>query len=245
MKVAFCTNISDEYYHSMGADKLIKSAKYFHPEIPFFCYGTTDVERIGVGLPIIMPFIINELIRRYDAVVRFDADSIITGPLTELLEALEKYEVVGVRNNNDFHKAGMDEPLGQPGAGTEHYMNAGLVGTTSKAFIEEWMSVNKMFGTMLPFGEQSVLNGIAQKYKTFIVDHFDSGVYYGVGGLYGEDTHWDSWKDISVGWQADNPLFLKDKQIKVLHHGGGFHENKLGFYMFNEQTRKRLIEITK
>ncbi len=244
MKVAFCTNISDEYYHSMGADKLVKSAKYFHPDIPFFVYGTKDVASHNIPPGLLIPFIIERLMGEFDMVVRFDGDSMLTGPIDEIINATD-YDVIGVRNNNDFGKAGADNPIIQQGVSVDEYLNAGLIATTSKAFIKEWIDHNLRYAQMLPFVEQSVLNAIYKKYKTLIVDAIDSDVYYGVSGLYGNgtenETHWDSWKQIEV---VNEELILGGKKVKVVHHAGGFKADKLCFYMFNDETRKRLITIT-
>ncbi len=241
--IAFVTNISDEYRYSMGADKLIRSAKYFHPDIPFHVLGTEEVDALGMPKEILMPFVMNKFIDEYDMVVRLDADSMITGPLTEIIEAKD-YELIGVRNNNDYGKAGKDNSITQFNVGVNEYLNAGLVATTSKAFLENWMDVCLSLGLHLPFGEQTVLNGIKRKYNTLIVDGIDKECHYGVSCLYGdgseEETHWDSWKDI---YPAGDDLYLKGKKVKVLHHAGGFMPNKLGFYMFNKQTLKRLTEI--
>lgn len=242
--VAFCTNISDPYYHSMGADKLIKSAKYFHPDIPFCIYTSEDVAAMDLPPEILMPFIMNKLIDEYEMVIRFDADSMLTGPVTEILEATD-YDFVGVRNNNDYGKAGKDKPITQFNVGVNDYLNAGLLATTSKTFLADWMDACLSFGLMLPFGEQTVLNGIKRKYKTLIVDSIESNCHYGVSCLYGKDesdeaTHWDSWKDI---YEINGGLYLKNKVVKVIHHAGGFKEDKLGFYMFNDSARRRLVEI--
>jgi len=239
-KIVFCCNVNDEYYHSMGAAKLVASARYFHPDIPFVVFGTEEMNNRNVPLEIMMPFIMRDLINRYEKVVRFDADSMIVGPLDELINA-EGYDIIGVRNNNDYDRAGKDSPITQFNVSVSDYMNAGLVATTSEAFLAEWMDVNLSVGTLLPFVEQTVLNGIRRKYKTLILDPKESDVYYGVSCLFGEDTHWDSWKHIHV---VNKDLYLNGKKVKVLHHGGGFNPNKLGFYMFNKETRKRLIEIT-
>lgn len=244
MKIAFCTNISEEYYHSMGCDKLVKSAKYFHPDIPFHLLDTQGLmAKYDAPMGILMAYALHDVFGQYDAVIRFDADSILVGKLDELIEALEDgFDIIGVRNNNDYNKAGKDNPIVQPGAGTEHYLNAGLVATTSRDFVAEWISDCRKYASMLPFGEQTVLNALSPKYKTFIVDQAHARCYYGISALSGEDTHWDSWKNIWVSNKGE--LFLSHKEVKVLHHGGGSFKDKLGFYMFNKETRQRLIEIT-
>lgn len=241
-KIVFCTNVSDEYYHSMGADKLVRSAKYFHPDIPFVVFGSDDVENIGVPHELNTPFIINKLMDDYEWVVRFDADSMIVGPLTELMDAIadDYYDVIGVRNNNDFDKAGVDAPFTQHNVGIDGYLNTGLIATKSQAFLDIWMDDNLAYGMHLPFVGQSTYNNLTRKFKTYIVDGRECDCYYGTSGLYGNDTHWDSWKDIEV---IEGRLHLGEKIIKVLHHAGGFKPDKLGFYMFNKETRKRLIEI--
>lgn len=240
MTTTFCTYVSDEYYHSIGADKLVKSAQYFHPEIPMKVFGTEEINKFGVDFGLLHPFIIGSLMDEYERVIYLDADSIITGKLDELLD-IKVYDVIGVRNNNDDCKAGMDEPLTQPQIGVWRYMNAGLVCTTNKDFVSDWKKYNMIFGPMLPHKEQNIYNGISLNYKTAIVDTRKSDVYYGVSALSGEKTHWDNWKEIQV---IEDELWLNEKRIKVIHHAGGFKEDKLGFYMFNEQTRKRLITIT-
>ena len=243
MKIAFCTYISDCYFHSIGAAKLLASLRYFHPNIPIICYGDTAIKEEGMDFGLLHPFMINRVMEQgYDAVIYFDADSIVTGSLDELLLALENsYDIICVRNNNDQDKAGMDEPIGQEGAGTEHYVNAGLIAVKNKNFLKEWMEDNKKYGAWLPFKEQTVLNTIKGKYKSLIIDNKDTNVYYGVSCLSGTESHWDSWKEIHV---MNGDLMLNYKKIKVLHHAGGKKEDKLGFYMFNDETRKRLIEIT-
>lgn len=239
--IAFCTYVSDEYYHSFGADKLIASAKYFYPEIPFFIYGTEEIKKIGLPVESLHPFMMNKLKSQFDIVVYLDADSIITGTLNELFTALEEYEVVCVRNNNDYGKAGCEGAISQQNRDINIYVNAGLVATTSQDFISDWMHNNRLFAELVPFGSQSVLNTIIDKYHWAIVDPMGAGVYYGVSSLSGVETHWESWKDISL--IESKYLMLSGNCIKVLHHAGGFKPDKLGLYLFNDEVRKRLIEI--
>jgi hypothetical protein len=244
--ICFVTNCSDSHYHSLGCDKLVKSAKYFYPEIPFFVLGTNEVNKLGGLDSFTMAKVMHQFIDEYQWVVRFDADSMITGPLDELFDAINsnQYDIIGVRNNNDYAKAGANEPITQKGIDTFEYLNAGFVATNSKAFIEGWMDCNAMFGHMCPFVEQSTLNSLSQKFKTLILDRKENPVFYGVAGLYGNgdenQTHWDSWREIIV---AHGEFYLDGKKVKVIHHAGGSNDYKLGFHLFSDQARRRLIEI--
>lgn len=238
--IAFCTYVSDQYYHSFGADKLVRSAKYFYPDIPFYVYGSVEINEICQPVDSLHPFMMSKLAGLFDIVVYFDADSVITGNIDQVFDALEKFEVVCVRNNNDDGKAGMNAPISQQNRDINIYVNAGMVATSSTQFINDWMAMSKLFGELVPFGAQTVLNAIIDQYRWTLIDAIDQPIYYGVSALSGEATHWDSWKEIVV---VEGQLFLNGKTVKVLHHAGGFIPDKLGLYMFNDETRKRLIEI--
>jgi len=229
----------------MGCAKLVASAKYFHPEIPMVVLGTQHMEDLQIPLGQMHPVAIKAVMEHwgYSTVIYIDADSIICGKLTELFDAIEAgiYEFIGVRNNNDFDKAGCEAPIAQYGAPIPQYLNAGLVATGEPYFIKDWIRANKEYANIVPFQEQSVLNNIAENYNYRILDPKESNVYYGVSGLYGTETHWDSWKEIEV---VDGALMLNGKTVKVLHHAGGKKENKLDFDMFSEAAKARLIEIT-
>ncbi len=235
MKTTFVTFITEQHYHSMGCNKLVKSLKYFHPDIPIQVVYADDQSVLESQHPIV----VNKFIKDYDRVVWIDADSIICAPLTELLEATN-FDVVGVRNNNDFGKAGASDPIIQLGSTIQNYMNAGLISVMSKAFAEDWLELTLLMGGIQPFGAQSVLNAIKYQFKTKIIDPIDAPYYYGVSGLFGINDHWDSWKEITV---TDGKLYANDKQIKVLHQAGGFKPDKLGYWMFSKAARERLIEI--
>jgi lipopolysaccharide biosynthesis glycosyltransferase len=246
MKVAFCTHVSDDWYYSVGAHKLSQSLKYFHPEIDFYCFGDTQLTELfeihpNVNWNTVHPFVSYQLIDLYDMVVHFDADSMIVGKLDELLDPINlNYDIIGVRNNNDFNRAGKDNPITNPGLDPQKYLNAGLVAVTSKEFVERWMHSNVEFGNNMPFQEQTVLNMLASNWKTRIIDTVDSDVYYGISNLYGNHTHWDSWKDIQL---INHELHLNNKQVKVLHHGGGHGAIKLDFNLFSEQVKQHLNKI--
>jgi lipopolysaccharide biosynthesis glycosyltransferase len=246
MKVAFCTHVSDDWYYSVGAHKLSQSLKYFHPEIDFYCFGDKQLNELftihpNVNWNTVHPFVSYQLIDQYDMVVHFDADSMIVGKLDELLvESNLEFDIIGVRNNNDFNKAGKDNPITNPGLDTQKYLNAGLVAITNKAFVEQWMVNNTEFGNQMPFQEQTVLNFMTKDWKTKIIDPIESNVYYGISNLYGDNTHWDSWMDIQL---IENELILNNKKVKVLHHGGGHGAIKLDFNLFNKEVKQHLNKI--
>jgi len=115
-----------------------------------------------------------------------------------------------------------------------------LVAITNKSFIEQWMLKNIEIGNQMPFQEQTVLNLMTNDWKTKIIDPIESNVYYGISNLYGKQTHWDSWKDIQL---INHELYLNNKKIKVLHHGGGHGATKLDFNLFNEDVKQYLTKI--
>lgn len=246
MKIAFCTHVSDNWYHSVGAHKLSQSIKYFHPDIDFYCFGDKQLNELfnihtNVNWNTVHPFVSYQLINDYDMVVHFDADSMVVGKLNELLDITNlDFDVIGVRNNNDFNKAGKDNPITNPGQDPQKYLNAGLVAITNKSFIEQWMMNNIKFGNQMPFQEQTVLNFMTDNWKVKILDPIDSDVYYGISNLYGNNTHWDSWMDINL---VNNELILNNKKVKVLHHGGGHGTTKLDFNLFNNEVKQYLTQV--
>ena len=247
MKVAFCTHVSDNWFYSVGADKLTKSINKIHPEIDFYCFGDKQLNELfsihpNVNWNTVHPFVTYQLIDDYDMVVHFDADSMVVGKLDELLnESNLEFDIIGVRNNNDYNRAGKDHYITNPGLDPQKYLNAGLVAVTNKLFLEDWMKRNIAYGNDMPFQEQSVLNEIASNWKTKIIDPIESNVHYGTSNLYGERTHWDSWGSIKI---INNELILNNKKVKVLHHAGGHHTiNKLDFNLFNNEIKQYLTNI--
>ncbi len=247
--VAFCSHVSDDWYYSVGADKLQKSMKYFHPDIPFFLFGDKELNYLfglhpNINWNTVNPFVISLLKEKYDVVYHFDADSMVFGKMDELLSpSILEYDVIGVRNNNDIDRAGKDNPITHGNIPVQKYLNAGLVGVVNNDFLEDWKKNNIEIANRLPFQEQSVLNMLCYEtdsYKTLIVDPMDSNVHYGISGLYGINTHWDSWKNMRL--EGEN-VMLKDKIVKVVHHAGGHNSNKLSFDMFSENIQSKLNEI--
>lgn len=259
LKVVFCTHAGDELYDIIGTGKLINSAKYFHPDIPFVNFGTKEINKCfsdhGVDWKTIHPFISYPLLEQYDLVVHFDADCMITAPLTEILEG--DYDVAGVRNNDDY---GVRK--GKMGIHDHHWLNAGCVACRSKEFYSEWCSLNKSMARHVPDEEQGILNHLfwKGKYKNKLLDPKDKMVYYGLSNVYStydnkipmpdwikksyNMNHWESWKNIR---EINNQLILDNKVVKILHQAGGFNtynSKKLTWEMFDPSIIPFLTKIT-
>jgi hypothetical protein len=229
-KIAFSTWCTDNYVEKVGLDGLKKSLAYFHPDIPLYVYDSKETEglkRLYGSLPsnFMMPATCLELTEKYDMVIHIDADSTVTGPLTELLEC--DAEIVGVRNNNSYGKAGCHAGITISNIPVFEFLNAGLVGSNGKRFIEDWKVACQDIGHQLEGGEQDVLNLMFQSkhYTTKILDPLVTNVSYGTGSnSWGTDTHWDSWKELYVEddkLMLDDPNTKKSMEIKVLHQAGG------------------------
>lgn len=230
MTTVFCT-IAEEQYMPLALH-LQASAAYFHPEIPF------RIVPPPVDYAIAKSFVIHDLLQHYDRVICFDADSIIVAPLTELLESW--CDITTVRNNNDYGKAGCEDGITQVGTDVQDYLNGGLISVVNRNFLLEWMLHDTYYAKHMAHGSQTIFNALCLRYDTRILDPIEAPYYYGVSGLYGTHTHWDSWKDIYLQGPA---LMLGNKQVKVLHHAGGAVEGKLDFNLFHHSVRQRLIEI--
>src|SRR5258707_1278112 len=102
MNTVFYTHCTDDWYEPVGCYKLEQSLKRFYPDIAFVRYGSAEIfeqMRLQPGLhwDIMIPVWGKMLAKDYDLVVHFDADSVVTGMLDDVLAG--DYEVAGVRNN--------------------------------------------------------------------------------------------------------------------------------------------------
>lgn len=190
------------------------------------------------------PYYADKLFKDYDLVVKFDADSIVTGNLYYLLNM--PYDVALVYNWNR-----VDPPIyGEIGLATIHpqeYFNCGLVAMRSKKFIKEWLRL--CFGPhfdKMPYREQGFLNILAHygDYDVLRLDDYNR--------ITNESSWWGlrskgEWNKIEL---KDNKLILPqapnnypemEKEIKVLHWGGGADPKKMNYRIFfNEDVIKRL-----
>lgn len=228
-KIVFSTWCTDDYVDKVNLEGLKNSLKYFHPDIPHVIYDTKETERLkstysGVEAYYMMPFTCMELAEDFDMVIHIDADSTVTGPLTELLEANE--DIIGVRNNNSFGKAGCSNLITLPGIPPYEFLNAGLVGSNNKQFWQDWKTINQTIGDSCDGHENDTLCMLFQsgQYTTKILDPLGTEVSYGLSNVWGTEHHWESWKDLYVKddkLMLDDPNTGKTMHVKVMHQAGG------------------------
>ena len=241
MKTIFTSHCQNDWYEAVGAKKLKNSARHFHPDIEMLIHGDNIISEIRQKYPwsswyTFDPLVAEYYINDYELIVHFDADSMITGKLDELL--IGDFELAGVRNNNDIGRT-TNQPglMCSPTPGrdpTTYSLNAGLVAATSKAFWNEFKERNKTLGYCIGpgngFGEQDIWNLIfwEGKYRAKILDPKESNVYYGVSQqecAVGAPIE-NAWKNL---YMKDNELYCRNKKVKVIHHASGHKVPKLQY----------------
>ena len=133
-RVAAFTIADDSLTHRL-ARRTRNSFSKFHNDIPFFIYDANDEQNLlgetkdstcACKAFEIRPRLMSLLLKDYDRVVYLDADTVVTGPLTEMLEG--EYDVYGSLNIADDPKS--------------MYLNAGVSACTSQDFCDEWTGVD-------------------------------------------------------------------------------------------------------
>ena len=150
-KIAVSTWCTDDYAVYLRPDRLEKCINHFHPEIDFHVFGTKDTENVTKEHPWLgadnvkfsdwmMVATCLPLVEDYDMVIHMDADCFCLGSLDRVIES--DAELIGVRNNNFFGKAGSAqpctspfyEPYGSGQIGVNDFINAGFVASNDKQF---------------------------------------------------------------------------------------------------------------
>lgn len=223
-KVAAFTIADDSLTHRL-ARRVRNSFDKFHHDVPFFIYDANDELNLLGEIKNstcackafeIRPRLMSLLLKDYDRVIYLDADTVVTGPLTEFLEG--NYDVYGSLNIGDI----------------EGYLNAGVSACTSQEFCDEWSEL--MYSPEGGKSNQVHFNNLvsAGRYTCQIVDRED--VYY-------NERSREHWKDLIV---TDEGFFCNDRQVKVLHWAGGIPrmEDKLSSSDFSLLVKETLDGLT-
>ena len=248
-KILISTWCTDDYAEILGVEKLTNYIKYFHPDVEHVIFDTKMTNEVYAQYPWMKPIWMMAptclpFVEDYDMVIHLDADAVVVGPMDELFNS--EADVLGVRNNNSFNKAGSHngitiphlEPFGNGNPiPVQKFINAGLVGVNRKEFWYDWHNLNqeaiRIRAEVDPsaYGvgdENDTLNQLFhwKKYNSKVIDCMGSGVSYGLSSCWGNDpnNHWESWSQIYL---KDGRLYLDDPVngepmcLKVLHQAGG------------------------
>ena len=199
-KIIFSTYCQSHLKERFGANKLINSFKYFHPNIPIVLYEDEELERVhkeygwtnGLfrwGLDNTYPVcIMLDIKRKYNTeyVCHLDSDSICFGKLDEITKC--DYEIASVRNDcdNDINH-NINRPQCLWNLPNNKYVSCGCISTNSEKFLLEWIELNKQivqkFGGVKSFWmcDQNWMNYLFhyQNYSSKILDPENSNLIYG------------------------------------------------------------------
>ena len=254
-KIAVSTWCTDDYAVYLRPDRLEKCIYHIHPEIDFHVFGTEETENVTKDHPWLgadnvkfsdwmMVATCLPLVEDYDMVIHMDADCFCLGSLDRVIES--DAELIGVRNNNFFGKAGSAqpctspfyEPYGSGQIGVNDFINAGFVASNDKQFWYEWRDFNKFVAEQsnaktfdykpwpLIRNEQDTWNHIfhaEDKYTSEIVDREGSGVTYGIINQWGTTDHCESWENLYIKDESvyiDHPINGEALRTSILHAAG-------------------------
>lgn len=223
--VAF--TVADDGLTLRLARRVRASFAKFHPLIPFYIYDCNDEEKIfgevresasackAFGMK---PRLCEHLLKDFDCVIQFDADTVVCARLDEFLK--QDYDVAGSLNI---------EVDGNP-----RYLNSGVLAVTSRDFCKEWVEL--MYKPNGGKSNQGHYNDLAfsKRFRLKIVDEKD--VYYNERSR----EHWDKLK-------VDGEDFLcNGRKVKVLHWAGGIGkmEDKFSSKDFSPEVRIALDALT-
>jgi len=247
----FTTHVNNIGWLEQLAKPLERSAKYFHPEIPFKIFGPEESAELLSDYPIktlhpcsgLKAIIGKELSKQYERVVIFDADSLVVSALPEILNLT--YDVAGVRAFSD-HGALQNYPANHIGiknyetlAGdTKKFLNGGFIAAQNSQFWDDWHNMNiEKVSTTFNIDEGTFNKLVLEKYTSSyqILDPVEAPFYYGTASTWGEKTAWESWKTIQL---EDGRLYLKNvygikKQVKVMHEAGHGNPSEVPGGRFN------------
>jgi len=244
-KIAFC--IADDN-NLKYAEMMEKSLRKFHSkeELPLLVVSGADLQKRLVNNPMFYyratPIIASELTSDNDVIIKIDADSIITGDISDAWK--EKSDVSVVLNSNP--KEYLAYPYTIWDIAPFEYFNCGFVVMKNKRFVDYWklLCFSSHFNNY-QMREQDLLN-IMCHYGDYRIEILDAG-----DSLWGLSSK-GYWQYIEVD---NNKLVLNpiegyppvQKTIKVIHWGGGNTDpQKMNYRIrFSEPVCKYLDKLIK
>lgn len=212
--VAFDNN-NKKYY-----DRFIKSLRKFHSEeeLPIFVWDENKIKSYNDPQFFYRqkPVIGRQLLKKYDLVIGFDVDQIITGSLDYIIND-ESYDIAAPLN---WNRAG-DPLVTVWDVHPTKYLNCGLVAMRSREFVEKWFRLcfSSHFNSY-QFREQDLLNILAN-YFDWKVKNLDMDKYW-CGLISKAEFHRFEVKNGKlICPPAPDKFPEQEMEILVLHMAGG------------------------
>lgn len=233
-----CFTIADSQ-NQQYADLLVNSFKHFHPDVTFIVYDQKYLDNINYRsidsfFYKATPFFAKELIKKYELVVKIDADSLVVGPLDDVFDD-SSYDVAGVLNNNRLEP--LVTCLNVP---PELYLNCGLVAMRSREFIDHWWTLcHRFFFNQFQYREQDLLN-ILCLYGNYNIACLDNGdKWYGLNSK----SEWGRFevKQNRLICPPDPRYNTITKNIRVIHAAGGNTEK----WQWSRQFKPEVVNYLK
>lgn len=236
-KPAVCfTIVDDRYFYPVGAHIFINSFKRFHPDIPLVVFRQDMIDKVfaekKINFYMAKPTFAKLLTDEYELVVNMDADTIVTGRMTEVFD--KEYEVGGAWNFNDYENSSFLNIT------AEMYVQAGLVGSRNPKFWDIWERENKN-AMIYDRQENDILNKVwyndpeVSKMNRVIYDKDKD--YYGCKSL-GRESEFQVYSD---------KLWCRGEQVLAYHWAKGAVFPKLQFdnpeMGFSPESIKWLTEL--
>lgn len=169
MKTCFFTIIQSQYKGYVEYDLFEKSFKYFHPDIPLFVLGDSEIQQLtkkhpGINLYKAKASAAKTFYNDYELVVNIDADHFIFSRLDEILSA--DYDVAAPSNNNQYENVSItiNSYLNNNYnvVSEENYIQAGLIASTSKLFWDTYERASLTHADHMTCKDNDVLNMVIQ-----------------------------------------------------------------------------------
>ena len=217
MKKCAFTIVDDNYFYPVGTHIFINSFKRFHPDIDLVVFRQDMIDKVfkekGINFYQAKPTFAKLLTSKYDLIVNIDADTVITGRLTEVFDKVD-YEVGAAWNFNDYENASFENIT------EEMYLQAGMVASTSKMFWTVW-EVENLEAMKYLRKENDILNLVVYNHMPELtLKIFDKKKdYYGCKSLGREPQFY-----------IDNDkLMCRQEQVLAYHFARGNVMPKLNF----------------
>lgn len=221
------------------AKKLEKSLRKFHSkkDLPLIVIGDEDVKNIKDKMFLFRatPFIGRDLLKKYETVIKLDADQLITGDISHTWKG--KFDIAVAHNSNP--RDSKKYPVGVWNINPLNYLNAGFVVMKNPDFVDHWwkLCASPHFNDY-QMKEQDLMN-IMIYYMPFQTKLLDvSSKWHGLISK----GYWPSIQVID-----DKLMILKnkewpideDKEIVCLHWAGGHGARK---QHYRTQFKQEVIE---